>query len=67
VTDPLRGYGKASEGYAIDFVVGVKDGYLHGGRGILGTPGSLRMEGPITRTGVRASACADVQAIRSTR
>jgi len=47
VTVRCEPYGKATEGLAIDFVVGVKDGYLHGGRGVLGTPGTLRMEGAI--------------------
>ena len=51
VTIRCEAYGKATEGYAIDFVVGVRDGYLHGGRGILGTPGSLRMEGAIAADG----------------
>ena len=51
VTIRCEPYGKATEGLAIDFVVGVKDGYLHGGRGVLGTPGSLRMEGAIAADG----------------
>jgi len=51
VTIRCEAYGKATEGYAVDFVVAVKDGYLHGGRGILGTPGSLRMEGAIAADG----------------
>jgi len=51
VTIRCEAYGKATEGYAVDFVAGVRDGYLHGGRGILGTPGSLRMEGAIAADG----------------
>ncbi len=44
-------YGKATEGFATELVVNVRDGDLYGWRGVVGTPGAMRMEGTIAADG----------------
>jgi hypothetical protein len=44
-------YGKATEGFATDLVVNVREGDLYGWRGVFGTPGAMRMEGTIAADG----------------
>jgi hypothetical protein len=38
-------------GYHLEFTAQVKDGVLHGEKGIEGSPGSIRLEGPIRADG----------------
>lgn len=51
VTIRCEAYGKATEDFTTDLVVTVRDGDLYGWRGVLGTPGAMRMEGTIGQDG----------------
>lgn len=44
-------YGKATEGFTTELVVNVREGDLYGWRGVVGTPGAMRMEGTIAADG----------------
>lgn len=51
VTIRCEAHGKATEGFATELVVNVRDGDLYGWRGVVGTPGAMRMEGTIAADG----------------
>ena len=51
VTIRCEAHGKATEGFATELVVNVRDGDLYGWRGGVGTPGAMRMEGTIAADG----------------